>query len=137
MTAQVLRLHPWLVRALIPPRVIGTYVIYSVSGRAPYVGRSDTDIRRRLLRHCADQRGDYFTYGVQLSAVGAYDVECALFHLLAPGVSNRIHPDRPDFHPTPCAFCLPGQRIARSADLHPSLRGHVEPSFTDPSKDRR
>ncbi|AXI78530.1 GIY-YIG nuclease family protein [Peterkaempfera bronchialis] len=128
MTPRPLRLRPWLVRALIPPRLIGTYVLYTAGGSPTYVGRSDTDVRRRLLRHCTDRHGDYFTYDVHPTAVSAYDVECALFHLLAPEVSNRIHPDRPDFHPTPCAFCLP-----RQTRLHLQSSGRPEHLATDAS----
>lgn len=137
MSCKPLHLRPWLVRALIPPQRIGTYVLYTSARQPAYVGRSDTDIRRRLLRHCADRRGGYFTYDVHPSAVGAYDAECALYHLLSPEVSNRIHPDRPDFHPVPCAFCRSGQRAARQARLHPRLWGRPESLATDASKDRR
>ncbi|MGP3967391.1 GIY-YIG nuclease family protein [Streptomyces sp. 6N223] len=121
-----LRLRAWLVRALIPPRRIGTYVLYTPTGQPLYVGRSDTDIRRRLLRHCSDRHGDYFTYDVHPSAVGAYDVECALFHLLSPQVSNRIHPSHPEFHATSCAFCLSSQRAARQDRLRQLVSEHPE-----------
>lgn len=113
MIPRALGLRPWLVRALIPPQRIGTYVLYTARGRPLYIGRSDTDIRRRLLWHCSNRSGAYFTYDVHPSPASAYDVECALFHLLAAQVSNRIHPDRPDFHPTACAFCLSEQRATR------------------------
>lgn len=82
-----------------------------------YIGRSDTDVRQRLLRHCADQRGAYFTYDVHPNATNAYDVECALFHILAPMLSNRIHPDRPNFHEGTCVFCQPTQRAARQSRI--------------------
>jgi hypothetical protein len=127
-----LRLRPWLVRALIPPRLIGTYVLYTAHGRPIYVGRSDTDVRRRLLRHCTDRHGDYFTYDMHHTTVNAYDVECALFHLLAAEVSNRIHPDRPDFHPTTCAFCRPLQTRLR---LRASNDQSTQPLM--PAKDSR
>lgn len=113
MTARLLRLRPWLIRALIPPRKIGTYVLYTAQGEPYYIGRSDTDIQRRLLRHCVDRHGEYFTYDAHNTPASAFDVECALFHILAPWLSNRIHPGRPDFHRIPCAFCLPGQRATR------------------------
>ncbi len=133
MKPRPIRMRPWLVRALIPPQRIGTYILYTAAGRPTYIGRSDTDIRRRLLRHCTDRHGDYFTYDVHPSVAGAYDVECALFHLLAPHVSNRIHPDRPDFHPTPCAFCLPAQRAARQTRIHTQIWGRHESLPTDAS----
>ncbi|MEU3502190.1 GIY-YIG nuclease family protein [Streptomyces hundungensis] len=127
------RLSPTLVRALIPPQRIGTYVLYADDGRPTYVGRSDTDIRRRLLRHCSDRRGDYFTYDVHHSATSAYMVECALFHLLTPDASNRIHPARPEGHRVPCTFCLPQQHAARRDRIH-AAHEQARPATT---KDRR
>ncbi|MDW4909425.1 hypothetical protein RB628_29810 [Streptomyces sp. ADMS] len=88
-------------------------MLYSAKGHPQYVGRSDTDVRRRLLRHCSDRRGDYFTYDVHNTPANAFDMECALFHLLSPNLSNRIHPDRPDLLEASCVFCLPNQRAAR------------------------
>ncbi|MGW7314629.1 GIY-YIG nuclease family protein [Streptomyces sp. NPDC054865] len=93
--------------------MVGSYVLYTSMGLPRYVGRSDTDIRRRLLRHCTDQRGAYFTYDVHNNAVSAFDMECALFHALSPQLTNRIHPDRPDFHETACVFCRPETQAAR------------------------
>lgn len=113
MRPRLIRLRPWLIRALIPPGVVGSYVLYTTTGLPRYVGRSDTDIRRRLLRHCTDQRGAYFTYDVHNNPVSAYDMECAMFHALSPQLTNRIHPDRPDFHETSCVFCRSEQRATR------------------------
>lgn len=117
MRPRLLRLKPWLVRALIPPRMIGTYVLYTASGVPRYIGRSDTDIRRRLLRHSSEQSGDYFTFDIHNSPANAFDMECALFHALAPSLLNRIHPDRPNFHRTGCAFCRTTQRAARQTPI--------------------
>ncbi|QES42906.1 hypothetical protein DEJ49_19650 [Streptomyces venezuelae] len=129
MTPIPVRLSPSLVRTLIPPQRIGTYVLYSEDGHPTYVGRSDTDIRRRLLRHCSDRRADYFTYDVHHSAASAYMVECALFHLLTPDASNRIHPARPEGHPIPCTFCLPQQQAARRDRVY-AAQEHVWPATT-------
>lgn len=108
-----MRMSPWLIRALIPSHVVGTYVLYTATGVPRYVGRSDTDIRRRLLRHCTDRTGAYFTYDVHYNPANAFEMECALFHALSPELANRIHPDRPNFHETACLFCLPTQRAAQ------------------------
>lgn len=46
------RLSPWLIRALIPVGYIGTYKLFRLGETEPiYVGRSDTCLRNRLLRH--------------------------------------------------------------------------------------
>jgi hypothetical protein len=138
VTPRLLRLRPWLIRALIPPRKIGAYVLYTAKGSPYYIGRSDTDIQRRLLRHCTDRCGDYFTYDVYTTPAKAFDMECALFHLLAPRLSNRIHPDRPDFHQTPCAFCRHNQRATRQMRARAQTRHHpVRLPAADESKDRQ
>ncbi|GAB2646731.1 hypothetical protein GCM10009743_22980 [Kribbella swartbergensis] len=50
MTSRRYRLSPWLIRVIIPPATLGAYVLWDDS--APiYVGRSDTDLRRRLISH--------------------------------------------------------------------------------------
>ncbi|MFE3109064.1 GIY-YIG nuclease family protein [Kitasatospora indigofera] len=123
------RLSASLVRALIPPQRIGTYLLYTADGRLTYIGRSDTDIRRRLLRHCADRRADYFTYDVHPNPASAYTVECALFHLGSPDATNLIHPARPNGDPIPCMFCLPQQYTARHnrIDIAPE---HLRPDTT-------
>jgi len=99
-----MRLSRWVVRALIPAGLIGTYILHR-GGSPIYVGRSDTDLQRRLLEHSARARGDYFTYDVHYSPEQAFEVECSLFHALRPTITNVLHPDRPD-HLTPlCPFC--------------------------------
>lgn len=116
MTERLLRLRPWLIRVLIPPHKIGTYVLYTEQGELCYIGRSDTDIQRRLIRHCTDRRGAYFTYDIHHTATSAFDVECALFHIHAEKLSNQLHPDRPNFHPVTCAFCPQLRSTIRSLE---------------------
>jgi hypothetical protein len=102
------RLSPWLVRALIPSGLIGSYVLYSHTDagvRIQYVGRSDTDLRRRLVSHASRRLAAYFDYAVQHSAEHAYVMECASFHALARRITNRVHPARPRGVRSPCPFC--------------------------------
>lgn len=101
---RALRLSSWLIRAIIPARLIGTYVLYR-QGSPVYIGRSDTDLRRRLLEHSARARGDYFTYDVHHTSTQAFEVECSLFHALRPALTNVLHPDRPDYGTEMCPFC--------------------------------
>lgn len=127
MNPRLIGLRPWLVRALIPPQHIGTYVLYTADGVPSYIGRSDTDLRRRLLRHCTNRRGAYFTYDVHHSPLNAFEVECALFHTLAPEITNRIHPDRPAHQKACCVYCRSTQRTVRSHRLAPQAR-QINPS---------
>lgn len=133
MKPRLLRLRPWLVRALIPPQYIGTYVLYTSTGVPSYIGRSDTDLRRRLLRHCTNRRGVYFTYDVHNSPLNAYEIECALFHTLTPDISNRIHPDRPTYQRASCVYCRATQRTVRRLRLAP--QGFKTDPATSPSED--
>lgn len=102
---RLMRLRPWLVRAAVPAGLRGTYVLHRDDAQPFYVGRSDTDLRRRLLQHCAAGLADYFTYDVHLTAQVAFDVECSLFHALSGPLANVIHPDAPDGSGARCAFC--------------------------------
>jgi predicted GIY-YIG superfamily endonuclease len=93
-----------MVRAVIPARLIGTYVLYRKS-KPVYIGRSDTDLQRRLLRHSSTGRGDYFTYDVHRTSLQAFEVECSLYHALRPDITNVLHPDLPNFGTGVCPFC--------------------------------
>jgi len=101
---RIYRLEPWLVRALIPADQVGSYILYRAS--APiYVGRSDTDLRRRLLQHAAAGTGEYFRYDVHPSPSHAFWAECSLYHAIDGPLTNHIHPDAPDYLDIECAFC--------------------------------
>lgn len=103
------RLHPWLVRALIPPDRVGSYILYRAAFPI-YVGRSDTDLRRRLLQHAEAGTAEYFSYDVHPSPSHAHRAECSLFHAADGPLTNCIHPDAPDYLDIQCSFC--------SASLH-------------------
>lgn len=104
------RLLPWLIRAVIPHGRIGSYVLF-IRAEPAYVGRSDTDLRRRLLEHAASRRGDFFTYDVHGCPLHAYQSECSLFHNLAGRITNSIHPSAPAFSHVRCDFC--GSQLPR------------------------
>ena len=121
MSAQrAYQLRPWLVRALIPAAHIGSYVLYRRMVPT-YVGRSDTDPRRRLLEHAAAGRGDYFTFDVHPSSWHAFQVECSLYHGVEGHLGNRIHPDVPSFTDSQCPFCR--------AQLHQVLDNRLVPNL--------
>ncbi|MFF8591986.1 GIY-YIG nuclease family protein [Streptomyces sp. NPDC015220] len=103
-TRRLLRLRPWIVRAMIPDQLIGTYVLFQ-NGTEHYIGRSDTCLRRRLLTHCTTAHGEYFTYDVHPTPELAFAMECSLFHTYRHGLVNVLHPDRPDYQSPKCPFC--------------------------------
>ncbi|MBF6547613.1 GIY-YIG nuclease family protein [Nocardia brasiliensis] len=88
---------------MIPNGLIGTYTLFRRHG-ACYVGRSDTNLRRRLLEHCTAARGYYFSYNVHRTPAQAFSMECCLYHALRP-LDNVLHPDVPDHASMQCPFC--------------------------------
>lgn len=106
---RLFKLQPWLVRTLVPPRRAGTYLLYR-AGRPIYAGRSDADLRNRLITHALADRAEHFGFGVFTDADRAFDMECALFHALAPSVTNLIHPASPKGSGRPCFICSAGNQ---------------------------
>jgi len=99
-------LSPWLVRSLIPVDYIGTYSLYRVTGKEPiYVGRSDTCLRNRLLRHAYTKKGDYFDYDIQWTLEKCFIAECSAYHAWFCQIDNLIHPAPPKGLDIKCPFC--------------------------------
>ncbi len=101
---RLFKLEPWLVRAVIPQGKIGVYVLY-ISGKPVYAGRSDEDLRSRLVAHASVKRAEYFGFGLYSDASRAFDIECALFHALEPCTTNLIHPASPKGSGRICVVC--------------------------------
>ena len=105
MTRRRYQLRPWLIRALIPVGVVGTYILWSPTAPV-YIGRSDTCLRRRLTEHAANWPEIFFTYDVAISIEDAYAMECSLFHALADHTTNIDHPTRAGSGDLGCPFCM-------------------------------
>ncbi len=58
-----------------------------------YVGRSDSDVRGRLLQHI-DEGYEAFKFSYATSPKAAFEKECKNYHDFNPS-NNKIHPDRP------------------------------------------
>lgn len=86
---------------------IGTYFLGKIKDSVPqYVGRSDTDLRRRLLQHLSAGRFDWFAASLTQTANGAFYLECRGWHSLRGlGIRNLIHPASPAGLPIRCPFC--------------------------------
>lgn len=106
------QLSPWAVRVLIPPAVIGAYLLGepSLAGRFvfQYVGRSDTDLRRRLLEHWKLGTALYFRAIPCRDAAEAFKTECFLWHALKDDLPlrNVLHPDSPNGRESHCPYCV-------------------------------
>lgn len=67
-----------------------------------YVGRSDSDVAKRLHDHIGKYRR--FKYGYFGSPMAAFDKECRLYHDFDPP-DNKYHPARPDGSGWECPIC--------------------------------
>ncbi len=95
-------------RLLVTPRP-GVYVLYpgyqGLPGRPAYVGRSDTDLRSRILASAVEHPGIcWFCFKAARSSVEAFYLECRYYHELQP-TDNRAHPDPPPFTHAACPVC--------------------------------
>lgn len=67
-----------------------------------YIGRSDADLRQRLLDLIGSDTS--FKFAVLDSAEAAFMRECDLFHAFRPR-GNRLHPGRPPASGWTCPNC--------------------------------
>ena len=58
-----------------------------------YVGRADSDVKERLLKHLGEKYS-CFKFSYATSPKAAFEKECKNYHDFKP-VDNKIHPDRP------------------------------------------
>ena len=73
-----------------------------------YVGRSDTDLKRRLLQHARAGQYPRFAVCPTKTIWDAYRLECREWHRFAH-LFNRIHPDSPKILPYLCPYCIAGK----------------------------
>ena len=72
-----------------------------------YVGRSDSDLKARLLSHVSSGRYKEFKYSYATSPKAAFEKECQNFHDFeeTKQLDNNIHPDRPNSSGWECPIC--------------------------------
>ena len=74
----------------------GVYIL-SKNGKHPhYVGRSDNDLKSRILRSVEERSCKYFWAKEATSPRNAYLMECKYYHKYEEIIVNEIHPDVPD-----------------------------------------
>jgi len=96
---------------------IGVYVLDKAQPgpfKVYYVGRSDTDVAKRLKTWVADGGYGYFKFRYMASAKAAYELECKIYHALSP-TDNDIHPDAPNgtSYTCPVSGCVNAQKMRR------------------------
>lgn len=107
-TTRLYKMLPWLIRALIPEGCKGTYVLYryELGEIVPiYIGRSDTDLQRRLLNHPYLYTAEYFEYYSFQTVEKAFLSESALYHCFQDSLLNQIHPATPAHSDLICPIC--------------------------------
>jgi hypothetical protein len=80
--------------------VLGTFE--TVLSRPSIVGRSDTDLAKRLLAYTGFDT--HFGFSLCPSAEVAFLAECELFHDLQPAFS-LLHPELPEGYDLQCPRC--------------------------------
>jgi hypothetical protein len=72
-----------------------------------YVGRSDVDLKTRLLQHAAKGEYSHFKARYYPSPKAAFDKECDLYHDFGESnaLDNAIHPQRPANSGWKCPRC--------------------------------
>ena len=74
-----------------------------------YVGRSDTDLKRRIKNHIGENpKYQYFKFSYATSAKDAYYKECNNWHDFGGPeglLNNSIHPDKPEGANWKCPQC--------------------------------
>jgi hypothetical protein len=86
--------------AVDPNREFGVYILTNGNNMVDYVGRSDTNLKRRLRGTIAAQPGcKYYWFSYETSMRNAYLKECRLYHkyrLDDPEIGyNQMHPGVP------------------------------------------
>ena len=82
-----------------------------------YVGRSDTNLRKRLLDHLGeDKRFKHFKFIKQVDIRQAYLLECKNYHDFGGEdgkLLNKVHPDCPSGYAINCPICALKQKISK------------------------
>jgi len=83
---------------------IGNYWLFDETLGIRYVGRSDTDLQKRLLDHVNERPYKSFKFSYATSPKEAYYKECEQYHEHNKfgRLMNKNHPDRPENMPHLC-----------------------------------
>ena len=98
--------QPAWIRSMLPTGVVGAYVL--LKGPDPfYVGRSDSCLAGRLLRHEHLTATTHVFWEVCRDPIRAYHCEAYWYDYARASrtLLNRVHPARPAGHTDPCPFC--------------------------------
>ncbi|GKZ16067.1 hypothetical protein HAL_39480 [Haladaptatus sp. T7] len=106
------------VRQAAPQDQPGFYRLgYIINGRffTSYVGRSDTCLRTRLIRHTQRRWQTHFVSRPTKTLEEAYYQECLFYHLERKTTGNKVHPARPAHTDLYCPYCEHEKTLATEA----------------------
>jgi hypothetical protein len=86
----------------------GVYILADTVGFPRYVGRSDTNVRDRLLKHADSGAHRYFLVEHYRSSEAAFFRESNLYHYYRSQIENEIHPAIPRNCGDACPKCSYG-----------------------------
>lgn len=106
---EVHKLKPVEIKQLVPKKSVGSYRLGVFSDEnldVRYFGRSDTDLRRRLLQHAKEEKFSHFTFETANMLFDAFRQECRDWHMNISNIKNCVHPFAPKRLPYVCPYCL-------------------------------
>ncbi|QCC57835.1 hypothetical protein NP511_04665 [Natrinema thermotolerans] len=107
-------LTPQGVRQHVQPGIAGFYRLGTiVNGEffTYYFGRSDEDLRQRLLRHASNGFYTHFTAREAEDVQDAFEMECLDWHLQGDQTTNKVHPAQPKGSDLECPYCSYNEQI--------------------------
>ena len=112
MGKEMYLLNKEVIESLIGDGLIGNYALGSKSNNGSfivhYVGRSDTDLKQRLIQHLSDKNPyPFFKFSIAANIKEAYLKECKNYHDFGAEeyLENEIHPAKPDGLKISCPYC--------------------------------
>ncbi len=96
----------------------GTYVLSRDGTHADYIGRSDSNLKERLLKHKNNGYYRYVWFDYAVSPKEAYEVECEWYHRYGP-LNNVFHPGVPGSSHLICPICSFSHHKERDTDRMP------------------
>ena len=84
---------------------MGYYALLNRNDVVKYVGRSDSDLRDRLMSHARLGKYAKFKFEYETSQRLNFEHECNLYHYHFDTLDNKNHPDRPEGKDWKCPRC--------------------------------
>lgn len=113
------RFEPSVVRSVVPHGVVGVYQLARYENGQliiGYVGRSDSDLQKRLAGHNLMYAFDYFWFHKVRNPHSAFLAEAGMWHALKDELAlvNKAHPAVPGGKAVGCPYCRALAQIRRT-----------------------